>query len=154
MRKSQDGVWLYNVHLAPQEQTTRANHDGTISVHIPVTFKKHGGRKYIISPHAVPEEYQPSRERDSIQKAIAQAFHWKDMIERGEVTSVADLALKLKMNESYTGRVLRLTLLAPDIIDAILAGRQPKHLSLRDFLKPFPNDWNEQRERYGFVKNL
>lgn len=151
MRKSQDNVRLYNVRLAPQQQTMRANHDGTISVHIPVTFKKHGGRKYIISPHdAIAEEYQPTKEKDSILKAVAQAFEWKAMIERGEVTSTADLALKLKMNESYTGRILRLTLLAPDIIDAILAGRQPKHLTLRDFLKPVPHDWNEQREKYGF----
>lgn len=151
MHKSRDGALLCNVRLVPQQQTMHSNHDGTISVHIPVTFKKHGGRKYIISPHSMPEEYQPAKESDSILRAIAQAFHWKGMIERGEVISVADLAIKLNMNESYTGRVLRLTLLAPDIIDAILAGRQPKHLTLRDFLKPMSHDWNGQREQYGFI---
>lgn len=151
MHKSQDNARLCNVRLVPQQQTVQSNHDGTITVHIPITFKKHGGRKYIISPHTLPEEYQPPKESDSIMKAVAQAFLWKGMIERGEVISVADLAIKLNMNESYTGRVLRLTLLAPDIIDAILAGRQPKHLTLRDFLKPVPHDWNEQRALYGFI---
>lgn len=132
----------------------RINHDGTVSVHIPITFKKHGGRKYIISPETMPEEYRTPKESDSILKAIGQAFLWKQMIDTGEVTSTADLAQKLKMNESYTGRVLRLTLLAPDIIDAIVSGCQPKHLTLRDFLKPVPHDWNEQREMYGFTKQL
>jgi hypothetical protein len=151
MHKSQDNALLCRVRLVAQEQTMRTNHDGTISVHIPITFRKHGGRKYIISADTVPDEYKPPKESDSILKAIGQAFLWKQMIDSGEVTSTADLALKLKMNESYTGRVLRLTLLAPDIVEAIVAGRQPKHLTLRDFLKPVPHDWDEQRQQYGFT---
>ncbi|MDE3037379.1 MAG: hypothetical protein KGJ21_02815 [Pseudomonadota bacterium] len=121
-----------------------------MTVHIPISFKKHGGRKYIIAPDAMPEAYTPPVEKDSILKAIGQAFEWKVMLDTGEATSISDLAIKLKMNESYAGRIVRLTLLAPDIIETLLSGRQPKYLTLRDLSKPFPLDWNEQRQQLGF----
>jgi hypothetical protein len=146
MTKSQNSPLLHNTPVILPEPRTRANDDGSITVHIPIAFKKHGGKKYIISPGTIAEEYQPRTERSSILKALAQAFHWKGMIDRGEVSSLTELAAKLKMNESYTSRVFRLTLLAPEIIEAILGGRLPKHLTLRDFLKPFPIDWNGQRK--------
>lgn len=57
----------------------------------------------------------PPVEKDSILNAIGQAFEWKSMIDKREATSIADLTLKLKVNESYAGRIVRLTLLAPDI---------------------------------------
>lgn len=126
------------------------NEDDTLTVPIPMSFKRHGGRKYIITPDAPPQAFMPPVEKDSILKAVGQAFEWKAMIDKGEVSSSRDLALKLKMNESYTGRVLRLTLLAPDIIEAILNGKQPKYLTLRDLMKPFSPDWNAQRETLGF----
>ncbi|MBX9726354.1 MAG: hypothetical protein K2X09_03730 [Rickettsiales bacterium] len=133
------------------KQESRTNHDGTITVHIPVSFQKRGGRKYIIAPDAIPEEYRPPKESSSILKAIAQAFYWREMIESGEVISVTDLARKIDMNESYLARVLRLSLLAPDIIRALVEGRQPRTLTLLELFKPIPLDWNEQRERYGFT---
>ena len=152
MHNSQDNATLHSLQLAGSKQQPRTNEDGTITIHIPITLKKHGGRRYIISPDNLPAAYLPPQEKDSILKAIGQAFAWKEMIDSGKVTSVADLALKLEANESYTGRVLRLTMLAPDIISAILHGRQPKHLTLRDFLKPIPYSWEDQRQLYGFAQ--
>jgi hypothetical protein len=150
MTNSQDAKWLYKVQVLGNQQESRTNPDGTITVHIPVSFQKRGGRKYIIAPDAIPEEYRPPKESTSILKAIAQAFYWREMIDSGEVLSVADLARKIKMNESYVARVMRLNLLAPDIIKALLDGRQPRTLTLIDLFKPIPLDWNEQRECYGF----
>ena len=69
------------------------------------------------------------------------------MIESGEYASSAELAKAEKVNDSYLSRILRLTLIAPDIIEAILAGRQPSTLQLDDLLKPLPAAWSQQRAK-------
>ncbi|MGO8909058.1 MAG: hypothetical protein ACLQDM_07000 [Bradyrhizobium sp.] len=80
----------------------------------------------------------------ALVKAIVRAHRWRQMIESGEYSSSAELARTEKINESYLGRILRLTLIAPDITEAILAGRQPSTLQLDDLLKPLPSGWAEQ----------
>jgi len=72
------------------------------------------------------------------------------MLENGQAVSIKELADKEKINDSYLASVLRLTLLAPDILDAILDGKQPKKLSLATLMKPFPMIWEQQREKWGF----
>lgn len=67
------------------------------------------------------------------------------MLERGEVDSISDLARRLKVDSSYIGGILRLTTLAPDIIEAILCGQEPNGLSLAKLTKTLPEDWGEQR---------
>ena len=81
-------------------------------------------------------------------KAIARAFRWREMLENGTHATIAEIAAAEKINESYVGRVLRLTLLAPDIIEAILGGRQPGNLQLEDLLRRFPVGWWEQRSAF------
>jgi hypothetical protein len=78
-------------------------------------------------------------------KAIVRAHRWRAMLESGEYASSAELAKAQKINDSYLSRMLRLTLLAPDIIEAILTGRQPSTLQLDDLLKPLPAEWGRQR---------
>ena len=68
---------------------------------------------------------------NAMVKAIARAFRWREMLESGEYATIREIATAEKINESYVGRVLRLTLLAPDIVEAILDGRQPVGLQLR-----------------------
>jgi hypothetical protein len=63
-------------------------------------------------------------------KPIARAFGWREMLENGTHATIAEIANAEKINESYVGRVLRLTLLAPDIIEAVLGGRQPAEMTL------------------------
>jgi hypothetical protein len=79
-------------------------------------------------------------------KALARAHRWKRLMESGRFASVTELAEAEKINQSYLCRVLRLTLLAPDIVEAILDGRQPASLQLDALLKPFPTEWMAQRE--------
>jgi hypothetical protein len=67
------------------------------------------------------------------------------MLENGAHSTIAEIALAEKINESYVGRVLRLTLLAPDIVEAILSGRQPPKLQLESLLRRFPVAWQGQR---------
>lgn len=141
---------LRSVQPEFERQIIRANEDGTITVHIPIILKKDRPRHYIVMPD-LPQRPQSSKPRASILKAIAQAFRWKEMIDKGEISSMKELATQHRVNESYAARIFRLTLLAPDIIEALLNGTQPQKLTLNDLLKPIPYDWNEQRVKYGFA---
>jgi hypothetical protein len=125
----------------------------TIKVHVPMTLKRRGGRKLIIAPDGAADWATPQpRIDDTLIKALARAWRWRMMIETGKVRTVRHLAEKEKISSSYLARILRLTLLAPDIIEAILDGRVPKGLSLADLMEPFPMEWDQQRVRFGFVK--
>jgi hypothetical protein len=78
-------------------------------------------------------------------KAIARAFRWQKMLETGQYATVKEIANAEKINQSYVIRVLRLTLLAPDLVEAMLHGRQNSTMSLHDVMKPFPIEWDRQR---------
>jgi hypothetical protein len=85
---------------------------------------------------------------NAIIKAIARAFRWRDMLETGTYATIAEIAAGERINASYVGRVLRLTLLAPDIVDAIVHGRQPETMTLPVLMKPTPALWKEQRSAF------
>jgi hypothetical protein len=88
------------------------------------------------------------RDIDSaLVKAVVRAHRWRQMIESDKYTSSAELAKAEKVNDSYLSRILRLTLIAPDIIEAILAGRQPSTLQLDELLRPLPAAWKQQRAK-------
>ena len=124
----------------------------TIRVHVPMALKRRGGRKLIIAPEGATDWAVPQpRIDDTLIKALARAWRWRAMIESGKVRTVRYLAEKERISSSYLARILRLTLLAPDIIEAILDGRVPKGLSLADLLEPFPMKWDQQRVRFGFT---
>jgi hypothetical protein len=78
-------------------------------------------------------------------KAIARAFRWREMLENGTHATIAEIAAAEKINDSYVGRVLRLTLLAPDIVEAILGGRKPAEMTLATLMPRFPVGWAAQR---------
>jgi hypothetical protein len=118
----------------------------SLTVRVPLTFRKRGGRKLVIVPQGV-NQWAPPRPRvdNTMVKALARAFRWRKVLETGTHTTVAEIAAAEKINASYVGRVLRLTLLSPEIVEAILDGRQPADLQLEDLLSPFPVGWREQR---------
>jgi hypothetical protein len=117
----------------------------TITVHIPITLRHQGGRKQVVMPAgATPWIPAPSRVDNTMVKAVVRAHRWRDMLESGDYATVRDLAKAEAINESYLGRVLRLTLLSPTLIEAILEGRQPANLELDDLLKQFPIEWDRQ----------
>jgi hypothetical protein len=119
----------------------------TMTVHIPITLRRQGGRKQVVTPAgATPWITTPSRVDNTIVKAIVRAHRWRDMLESGRHATVRDLAKAEAINESYLGRVLRLTLLSPRITEAILEGLQPANLELDDLLKQFPVAWDQQLE--------
>ena len=124
---------------------------GVLIVSIPITFQQRGGRKQIVvPPGAVDWEPRPSRCDNSLINAFVKAHRWRRLIESGKYSSAAELSRAESINESYLCRVLRLTLLAPDVVEAILDGRQPRTLELQTLLKPLPAEWSAQRKSLGF----
>lgn len=112
-----------------------------LSVHIPITLRQHGGRKEILYPDGM----MPRRTTDNtLVKALARAFRWKRMLEADQFATIAELAECEGIAPSYMTRVLRLTLLAPDIVEAILDGKQGPEMTLARMLEPFPVEWGQQ----------
>jgi hypothetical protein len=120
----------------------------TITVRVPISIRKRGGRKLVLAPDGADVSAVPiGRHVDkAIVKAVARAFRWRETLENGTYATITEIAAAEKINESYVGRVLRLTLLAPDIIEAILGGRQPASIQLDKLLRGFPVAWQAQRE--------
>ena len=96
-------------------------------------------------PDGAPWASRPSVD-DAIVKAVVRAFRWQRMLDDGVCGTIKELAERERVNAGYMSRVLRLTLLAPDIVEAILDGRQPEGLRLEDMLNEFPAAWVEQRD--------
>ena len=121
----------------------------TLTLHVPFRVVKRGGWKEM----QLPDGATQSRRNDStLVKALARAFRWKRMLESGEFATIAELAEREGIALSYMTRVLRLTLLAPDIVEAILDGKQGPEVTLAGVLEPFPLAWEQQPSALGLEK--
>lgn len=110
-----------------------------------MTFKKRGGRKVIVLPDGSHGHPSPAATIDNAMvKAIARAFRWQRLLENGTYTCLDDIARSEKIGASFVSRIIRLSLLAPDIVDAILEGRQPAHLTLKSLMRLLPIQWERQ----------
>ena len=114
----------------------------TVTLHVPFRVVKRGGRKEMQLPAGAA---QPRRADSTLVKALARAFRWKHMLDTGQFTTIAELAEREGIASSYMTRVLRLTLLAPDIVEAILDGKQGPEVTLARLLEPFAACFEEQR---------
>ena len=122
--------------------------DGTtIIVTIPMQWKRRGGRKVIIAPDG-GDAWAPAKPRqdETLIRALARAHRWKRMLEDGTYHSAGEIAEAEKIDRSYVNRLLRLTLLAPDIQEAILDGRQGKAMQLEELTRSMSGVWGEQRK--------
>jgi hypothetical protein len=127
----------------PENRIT--NNGCTVTVHIPITFRQRAGRKQILTPAGSGPWSPAPRVDTTLLKAIVRAYRWREMLERGKYSSAAELAKAEKVNASYLSRILRLTLLAPEIVEAIVTGQQPSTLQVDDLLKPLPLLWRRQK---------
>jgi hypothetical protein len=119
----------------------------TLVVRIPMRFQRRGGRKRIVAPDG--SEVAPATKPQpdgTLVKALARAWRWQRMLDEGRFASVRELAEADGVGLSYVSRILRLSLLAPEIVEAILEGRPMSGLA--HFLKPFPVEWEKQRQRF------
>lgn len=113
----------------------------TVTIHVPFRVVKRGGRKEILLPDGA---VQPRRADNTLVKALSRAFRWKRMLDSGEYATIAELAGYEGIAPSYMTRVLRLTLLSPDIVEAIMNGKQGPEVTLAQVLEPFPLTWQHQ----------
>jgi hypothetical protein len=116
----------------------------TIAIHVPLTFRKRGGRKLVVTPDGAEWAPRP-RVDNAMVKSLARAFRWRKMLDTGVHATLEDLARAKGVAPSYVSRILRLTLLAPDIVEAILDGRRPAELQLDGLLDAFSLEWKSQR---------
>ena len=120
-------------------------------IHVPLNIKKRSGRKQIVvldtmETQAPEAEAEPGvAYHDAMVVAFARAFRWKNMLDDGRYNSIKQMADELGMVAPYMSRLIRLTLLAPDIIEAIVDGREPNGLSIEVLRQPMPLLWSEQR---------
>ena len=117
-----------------------------VTIHVPFRLVKRGGRKEMQLPEGGT---RPARTDSTLVKALARAFRWKRMLESGEFATIAELAEREGIAPSYMTRVLRLTLLSPDIVEAILDGKPGPVVTLAKLMEPPPLGWDEQRRAWA-----
>lgn len=114
----------------------------TIMLHLPFRIVKRGGRKEIRPPANLPAQH---RTDTTLIKALGRAFRWKRMLDAGDFSTLDELARHEGIAPSYLTRILRLTLLAPEAVEAILDGRQGSEVTLARVMEPFPVEWNQHK---------
>jgi hypothetical protein len=114
-----------------------------VTVRVPISIHRRGGRKLVLAPDGTNVTTGPVRRHidNAMVKAIARAFRWREMLENGTHATIGEIAAAEKIDETYVGRVLRRTLLSPDIVEAIMKGRQPANLQLDGLMQRFPVEW-------------
>jgi hypothetical protein len=118
----------------------------TVTVHVPFRIVKRGGRKEMQLPDSAA---QPRRTDNTLVKALARAFRWKRMLESGEFATIRELAEREGVTPSFLTRILRLTLLAPEIVTAVLDGTQFADLNLKTATQHFPGEWTAQVSKFN-----
>ena len=130
--------------------------DGRLTLSVPIQFKRRGGRKQVKLPNGEPGMPRPwDTAATALQLALARGHRWLGMLESGEVTTLTEIARREGVDNSYVSRMVNLTTLAPDIIEAILLNALPDHLTLFDMAVDPPALWEAQRQRFwGLQDNL
>jgi hypothetical protein len=119
----------------------------SITVRVPVTIRKRGGRRLVVAPDGAPWSRPRARIDSTLIKALARTYRWKKMLDEGRYGTVTELAAGERLDRGYLGKILMLTLLAPDIVEAIMDGRQSAELGVHVLRQGFPVEWGEQRVR-------
>ena len=114
----------------------------TVTIHVPFRVVKRGGRKEMQLPEGAA---QPRRTDNSLVKALARAFRWKQLLDSGEYSTMSELAQRERISTTYLARILRLTLLAPDIVEGVLVGRYETEFLKAALQTDFPSEWEAQR---------
>ena len=117
----------------------------TVTVTVPFAIRKRGGRKLVITPDGTTAApITRARVDSALLKALARGFRWRRLLETGDYATIEEIAEAENINPSYISRVLRMTLLAPDIVETVLAGKQPEGLTMARAMQSFPEEWSKQ----------
>lgn len=120
------------------------------TIEIPYNFQTKKGYKFMVTPDEFNIDDARPKFDSSMIKAITRGFEWQEMLDKGKFKSITELSEKEGMERTYLSKLLRLRFLSPDIIDAILTGKQPKALCLTNLFNLETSIWNEQKEALGF----
>jgi len=121
---------------------------------VPLTIRRKRNHKVMTPPPGEHSALGSGGEDISMIRALGKAFYWQKLLDRGEFATIRDLSRSMKLEQGWVAEVLRMTMLAPDIIEAVLDGKQPRHLNLQTLRgrhDPLPRDWQEQRKLFGFA---
>ena len=119
----------------------------SITVRVPLAIRRRPGRKTVVTPEGAAGPAPTRTSGDpALVKALARAHRWRRMLDDGRYASVSEMATAERIDRGYLGRILQLTLLAPDIVEEILDGRHPDGVGLPTLMEPLPADWSEQRQ--------
>ncbi len=117
----------------------------SITVRVPLAIRHRPGRKTVVTPMTDGLAPVTTRADPALAKALARAFRYQRMLDEGRYASITELAAVEKLDRGYLGSLLKLTLLAPDIVESVLDGRHPERIGLPVLLDPFPAAWDAQR---------
>ncbi len=124
----------------------------TVTVRVPLAIRRRGGRRVVVSPDGsvlpTAPRHVATNADPSLLKALGRAFRWKRLLDDGTYASVSDISRAEKLDRTYVGDVLRLTLLAPDLIEAILEGRAGQEVTLPRLVEPWPLIWQDQKAAF------
>jgi hypothetical protein len=132
-------------------QSAETRLDGTtLVVRILMRFRRRGGRKHIVAPDgtAIVPVTKPQPDGTLI-KALVRAWRWQKLLDEGVYTSVSEIGDAENISKSYVSRILRLALLAPDIVEGMLVGTADQAVVLEQLERPLPACWAEQRQMIG-----
>ena len=120
-----------------------------VTVRVPLTIRRRPGRKTMVSLGFGAEGGLIATKADpALVKALARAFRYQKLLDEGRYASISDMAAVEKIERGYLGTLLRLTLLAPEMVEAILNGRQPEGVTLLRLLEGVPAAWGEQKAAF------
>ncbi len=139
------------IHKSGEPEIIQSS-DGRLTLSVPIQFKRRAGRKQVTLPNGEPGKPRPwDTAATALQLALARGHKWLAMLESGEVSTMTEIAKREGIDNSYVSRMVNLTTLAPDIIDAILRDELPDKLTLFDIAVDPPALWEEQRKRMGIA---
>ena len=120
-----------------------------LTTEIPMTFRRRAGKAVIVLPNGQRAiERRESLIDNTMVKLIARGHRWHRKLFDGTHASIEDLAKSENISPSFVSRILRLAYLSPTLVEAILDGKYPAHLTMKDLMEPFPMDWEGQREHF------
>jgi hypothetical protein len=117
----------------------------SVTVRVPLKIRRRPGRKTVVTPMADGVAPVTTRADPALVKALARAFRYQRLLDEGRYVSISEMAAGEKIDRGYLGRLLQLTMLAPDIVEDILGGRIPPEISLAGLLSSLADDWSIQR---------
>jgi hypothetical protein len=113
---------------------------------VPLAIRRRPGRKIVVTPMTEGVAPVITRADPAQVKALARAFRYQRMVDQSRSASISEMAAAEQIERGYLGSLLRLTLLAPNIVETLLDGRASSSIGLSAMIGPLPEVWLKQRE--------